>query len=131
MEQQLYNVIFMGPTQDDADHTDKLSQGLMDYFGLSIESVTKMMRWAPITVKKQVTFEEAADYRVVLESLGAHVKLESTDGAVEDKPVSQPETHKEASKRKSISKKTFVFMIATAIIMAIVITLWLVNIPIF
>jgi len=121
----------MGPTQDDPDHTDKLNQGLMDYFGLSIESVTKMMRWAPITVKKRLTFEEAANYRVVLESLGAHVKLESTNGAVQDKPVPQPETHKEASRRKSISKRSFVFMIAIAIITAIVITVRLVRISIF
>jgi len=128
MEEELYNVIFLGPVHnDDVDYANKLTEGLMDHFNLPIESVTKMMRWAPITVKKGLTFKEAAKYRVVLESVGAQVKLEPMDIATEDKPILQPETDAEVSHWKPTFEKPYLFFMAIAII-AIVILIGLLMI---
>lgn len=123
MKEKLYNVIFLGSTHNDVNHLSKLTEGLMDRFNLSISSANKMMSWAPITVKKGLTFEQAADYRVVLESLGAQVKLEPMDGASGDKPVFRHTLRTRASKRNP-----FLLITVMTIIIAIVLILLGVNI---
>lgn len=120
MEEKRYNVVFLGPAQTGEDYVNKLTKGLMAQFNLPIESVNKMMRWAPITVKKGLPFKEAANYRVILESLGAQVKLEPIDIVNEDKPVLQPETETDTSKQK-----IYLVIIATAVVIAIVIIIGL------
>lgn len=123
MEEKLYNVIFLGSARSDMNHLNKLTEGLMNRFNLSISSANKMMSWSPIMVKKGLTFEEAANYRVVLESLGAEVKLEPMDGASGDKPVFQPTLRTRASKRKP-----FLLIIVMTIIIAIVMIILGLNI---
>ncbi|RLB05706.1 MAG: hypothetical protein DRG50_06825 [Deltaproteobacteria bacterium] len=118
MEDKLYNVIFLGPAHNGADYVNKLTEGLMDRFNLPVESVTKMMRWAPITVKKGLTFKEAAKYRVVLESLGAKVKIEPQAIANGEDPPLRPETEAAFFKRTP-----YLLLIATAIIIIAVVVI--------
>lgn len=116
MGEKLYNIVFLGPAKDNADYVDRVAVGLMASFNLPIESATKMISWAPITVKKGLTFKEAANYRVVLESLGAQVRLEPMDNASGDKPVFRPETDTEVSKRRP-----YLLLVVMAIITTMVI----------
>ena len=76
MKEKLYNVICLGPAHNNLDSVDQLIERLRHHLALPIESARKMITCAPVTIKREVTFEEAANYRVDLESLGAHVRLE-------------------------------------------------------
>ena len=76
VQQTKYKVIFLGPAQDGFDYVNKLTQNLRERFNLSIEAVARLMKSAPVTVKKEVTLEEAQKYKRALEAIGARVKLE-------------------------------------------------------
>lgn len=102
MEERFYNVVFLGPAHNDVDYVNKVTAGLLACSNLPIESVTKMMMWAPLTVKKGLTFKEAANYRIILESVGARIKLEPMDNASGDKPVFRHTRDAKASKRKPV-----------------------------
>ncbi|MBW1996748.1 MAG: YIP1 family protein [Deltaproteobacteria bacterium] len=90
-----YKVIFLGPAQSGIDYVNKLTVGLRDRFNLSIEAVTKLMRLAPVAIKKEVTLSEAQRYKGALEAIGAKVRLEPMEGIKEEvqreeKPAPSP-----------------------------------------
>ena len=70
-----YNVTFLGPTQNDLEHVTKLASGLKERFKLSDEVVTRMMRMAPVIIKKGATAAEAERYKAALEAMGARVNV--------------------------------------------------------
>jgi len=81
-----YKVTFLGPVQNDIANVNKLAQGLKDRFKLSDEAVTKVMRMAPVVIKKDATLAEAQQYKGVLEAIGARVQLEPIE-----EPREQPQ----------------------------------------
>jgi len=74
-EEAKYNVTFLGPTQNNLEHVTKLASGLKERFKLSDEVVTRMMRMAPVIIKKGATAAEAERYKVALEAMGARVNV--------------------------------------------------------
>ena len=78
-----YKVTFLGPARNDLEHVNKLAEGLKDRFKLSDEAVTKVMRMAPVVIKKDATLAEAQQYKGALEAIGAKVQLEPIEEAIE------------------------------------------------
>ncbi len=74
-----YTVIFLGPASKNFNLVDKLVKNLQVYFRLSAQNVTKMMRLAPITVKNGINLKEAQRYKMLLEEIGANVRIEPMD----------------------------------------------------
>ncbi len=74
-----YNITFLGPVQNDLEHVNKLAEGLKVRFRLSDEAITKVMRMAPVAIKKDATLAEAEQYKGVLEAIGARVKVEPVE----------------------------------------------------
>ena len=74
-----YNITFFGPVQNDLEHVNKLAEGLKERFKLSDEAVTKMMRMAPVVIKKDATLAEAQQYKGALEAIGAKVQVEPVE----------------------------------------------------
>lgn len=70
-----YTITFFGPVQNDLEHVNKLAEGLKERFKLSDEAVTKMMRLAPVVIKKDATLAEAQQYKGALEAIGAKVQV--------------------------------------------------------
>jgi len=58
-----YKVIFLGPAQNDTDHVNKLTESLKDRFKLSTDAITKLMKSAPVSVKKELSLSEAERYK--------------------------------------------------------------------
>ena len=79
-----YKVIFLGPVHNDLANVNKLAEGLKDRFKLSEEAVTKMMRTAPVAIKKEATLAEAQQYKEVLEALGAKVQVDLLEEVKEE-----------------------------------------------
>jgi len=79
-----YKVVFLGPVQNDLANVNKLAEGLKDRFKLDDEAVTRMMRMAPVAIKKDATFSEAQKYKGVLEAIGARVQLEPIEEVLEE-----------------------------------------------
>ena len=79
-----YRVIFIGPVHNDLANVSKLAEGLKDRFKLSEEAVTKMMRTAPVAIKKEATLAEAQQYKEVLEALGAKVQVDPIEKVKEE-----------------------------------------------
>ncbi len=71
-----YNITFLGPVQNDLEHVNKLAEGLKTRFRLSDEAITRMMRMAPVVIKKDATLAEAQQYKGAFEAIGARVQLE-------------------------------------------------------
>jgi hypothetical protein len=71
-----YKVTFLGPAHNDIANVNRLAQGLKDRFKLSDEAVTKVMKMAPVVIKKGATSSEAQRYKEALEVIGARVQLE-------------------------------------------------------
>jgi hypothetical protein len=84
-----YRVTFLGPVHNDLANVNKLAEGLKDRFKLSEEAVTKMMRTAPVAIKKEATLAEAQQYKEVLEAMGAKVQVDVIE-EVKEEPQ-QPE----------------------------------------
>ncbi len=76
-----YRVIFLGPMAKDFGLVDKLVNNLQSRCNLPAHVVTKMLRLAPLTVKKEVTLTEARRYKMALEEMGARVRIELMDEA--------------------------------------------------
>ena len=74
-----YNITFLGPVQNDLEHVNKLAEGLKVRFRLSDEAITRMMRMAPVAIKKDATLAEAEQYKGALEAIGARVKVEPVE----------------------------------------------------
>jgi hypothetical protein len=74
-----YTITFFGPVQNDLEHVNKLAEGLKERFKLSDEAVTKMMRMAPVVIKKDATLTEAQQYKGALEAIGAKVQVEPVE----------------------------------------------------
>jgi hypothetical protein len=74
-----YNITFLGPVQNDLEHVNKLAEGLKARFKLSDEAVTRVMRIAPVVIKKDATLAEAQQYKGAFEAIGARVQLEPVD----------------------------------------------------
>lgn len=83
-----YKVIFLGPAQNTIEYVNRVAEGLQERFNLSADAVTKMMRLAPVAIKKEVALSEAQRYQGALEAIGAKIKLEPmeqfTEGAEEE-----------------------------------------------
>jgi hypothetical protein len=79
-EEGKYTVTFLGPAQNDLGHVTKLANGLKERFKLSDEVVTKMMRTAPVIIKKGATAAEAERYKAALEAMGARVNVAPARG---------------------------------------------------
>jgi hypothetical protein len=73
---QKYRVVFMGAAVKDFGMVDKLVQNLQNQCHISAQSVTKMMRLAPLTVKHGIDWYEAERYKRALEGMGARVEIE-------------------------------------------------------
>ena len=71
-----YRVVFMGPLAKDFAIVDRLVSNLQKRCNLPAQTVTKMMRLAPITVKKGISLLEAQRYKAALEGMGARVMIE-------------------------------------------------------
>jgi hypothetical protein len=71
-----YNITFLGPVQNDLYHVNKLSEGLKKHFKISDEAIAKVMKMAPVVIKKEATLSEAQQYKKALEAIGAKVQLE-------------------------------------------------------
>jgi hypothetical protein len=78
-----YKVTFLGPARNDITNVNKLAEGLKDRFKLSDEAVTKVMRMAPVVIKKDATLAEAQQYKEALEAIGARVQLEPIEETIE------------------------------------------------
>jgi len=74
-----YNITFLGPVQNDLEHVNKLAEGLKTRFRLSDEAITKVMRMAPVVIKKDATLTEAQQYKGAFEAIGARVQLEPVE----------------------------------------------------
>ena len=74
-EEAKFNVTFLGPAQNDLEHVTKLASGLKERFKLSDEVVTRMMRMAPVIIKKGATGAEAERYKAALDAMGARVAV--------------------------------------------------------
>jgi len=70
-----YTITFFGPVRNDLEHVNKLAEGLKERFKLSDEAVTKMMRMAPVVIKRDATLAEAQQYKGALEAIGAKVQV--------------------------------------------------------
>lgn len=79
-----YKVVFLGPAEGGVDSVNKLTAGLRDRFNLSIEAVSRIMRLAPIAVKKEVTLSEGQRYKTAFETIGANVRLEPMEEVKEE-----------------------------------------------
>lgn len=79
-----YKVVFLGPVQNDLANVNKLAEGLKDRFKLTDEAVTRLMRMAPIAIKKGATFSEAQKYKEFLEAIGAKVQIEAVEEVQEE-----------------------------------------------
>ncbi|MCJ7664804.1 MAG: YIP1 family protein [Desulfobacterales bacterium] len=84
-----YKVTFLGPARNDITNVNKLAEGLKDRFKLSDEAVTKVMRMAPVVIKKDATLAEAQQYKGALEAIGARVQLEPIEEAREELQLTQ------------------------------------------
>lgn len=71
----------LGPVRNDIVNVNKLAQGLKARFRLSDEAVTKVMKMAPVVIKKEATLSEAQQYKEALEAIGAKVQLEPIQSA--------------------------------------------------
>jgi hypothetical protein len=83
-EEARYRVTFLGPVHNDLANVSKLAEGLKDRFKLSEEAVTKMMRTAPVAIKKEATLTEAQQYKEVLEAIGAKVQVDPIEEVKEE-----------------------------------------------
>jgi hypothetical protein len=83
-QEALYRVTFLGPVHNDLANVNKLAEGLRDRFKLSEEAVTKMMRTAPVAIKKEATLAEAQQYKEVLEAIGAKVQVDPIEEVKEE-----------------------------------------------
>jgi hypothetical protein len=128
MEEKLYNVIFLGPVNNGGEGVNELKERLIDHFKLSIESVSKMIKLAPIEVKRGVSFEEAAKYRVVLESLGAQVRLEPVGNTSMNNPGVKDAKETGVSKRENASKKFNIWFIIIVIAFLIILGMIIIGI---
>jgi hypothetical protein len=86
-----YSITFFGPAQNDLEHVNKLAEGLKARFRLSDEAVTKMMRMAPVVIKKDATLAEAQQYKGALEAIGARVQLEPVEVEPREEAGEQPQ----------------------------------------
>jgi hypothetical protein len=83
-----YTITFLGPVHNDLDHINKLAEGLKARFKLSDEAITRVMRTAPVVIKKDALWEQARQYKEVLEAMGAKVHVEPVEVApVELEPI--------------------------------------------
>ena len=78
-----YRITFLGPARNDLANVNKLAEGLKARFKLSDEAVTKVMRMAPVVIKKDATLTEAQQYKGALEAIGARVQVEPIEEARE------------------------------------------------
>lgn len=86
-----YSITFLGPVQNDLEHVNKLVEGLKARFKLSDEAVTKMMRMAPVAIKKGATLAEAQQYKGALEAIGARIQVEPVEVELLEETAEQPQ----------------------------------------
>jgi hypothetical protein len=79
-----YKVTFVGPVQNDLPTVSTLAGGLKDRFKLSDEAVTRMMKMAPVVIKKGATESEAQKYKQLLEAMGAKVQVDPIEEVPEE-----------------------------------------------
>lgn len=76
-----YKVIFEGAATKDFNVVDKLTKNLQNHCNLTAQSVSRMMRLAPLTVKNGVDLKEARRYQLALENMGARIRIERQNGS--------------------------------------------------
>jgi hypothetical protein len=86
-----YNITFLGPVQNDLEHVNKLAEGLKARFRLSDEAITRVMRMAPVIIKKDATLAEAQQYKGAFEAIGARVQLEPLEVEPRGEAGEQPQ----------------------------------------
>jgi hypothetical protein len=84
-----YSITFLGPVQNDLEHVNRLAEGLKARFKLSDEAVTKVMRLAPVAIKKDATLAEAQQYKGALEAIGARIQIEPVEVASREEEGAQ------------------------------------------
>ena len=97
-----YKVIFLGPAQNDTDHVNKLTESLKDRFKLSTDAITKLMKSAPVSVKKELSLSEAERYKEALEAIGAKISLEPMKGVEEQSQREKESTPQQSQPRPPI-----------------------------
>jgi hypothetical protein len=80
-QEERYRITFLGPVRNDVVNVNKLAQGLKARFKLSDEAVTRVMKMAPVVIKKEATLSEARQYKEALEAIGAKVQMEPIESA--------------------------------------------------
>jgi hypothetical protein len=83
-QERRYKVTFLGPVQNDLPTVSKLAGGLKERFKLEDEAVTRMMKMAPVVIKKRATVSEAEKYKEILEAIGAKVQIEPVEEAPQE-----------------------------------------------
>ena len=106
-QEKRYKVTFLGPVQNDLPTVSKLAGGLKERFKLDDEAVTRMMRMAPVVIKKRATVSEAEKYKEILEAIGAKVQIEPIEEAPQEPQNTEqvpPQPVKAGAERKQTAE---------------------------
>ncbi|NIM99479.1 MAG: hypothetical protein GTO24_15835, partial [candidate division Zixibacteria bacterium] len=79
-----YRVVFLGVTEGSGTGIQAFSQNLSKQFQIPIEKALRIAKSAPLVIKKNVSRSKAERYRQVFGKLGGQVRIEQTDGGIED-----------------------------------------------
>jgi hypothetical protein len=80
MDENGYEILFIGPAVDTAEERERVIQGFQARFNLSRERAERMLRRAPIVVKRVSTEKERDRYVEALRSIGAMVQVRKYSG---------------------------------------------------
>jgi hypothetical protein len=98
MDENGYEILFIGPAVDTAEERERVIQGLQARFNLSRERAERMLRRAPIVVKRVSTEKERDRYVEALRSIGAMVQVRKYSGDMAGERGSTPYRPREQRK---------------------------------
>lgn len=75
MDENGYEILFMGPATDTVEERERVIQGLQARFNLSRERAERVVQRAPIVVRRGLTEKERNRYVEALHSIGAMVQV--------------------------------------------------------
>ena len=75
MDENGYEILFMGPAADTVEERERVIQGLQARFNLSRERAERVVQRAPIVVRRGLTAKERDRYVEALHSIGAMVQV--------------------------------------------------------
>jgi hypothetical protein len=92
-----YRVTFLGPVHNDIANVNKLARGLKARFNLTNDAVTRIMKMAPVVIKKEATLSDAQRYKGALEAMGAKVQVEPIELEPIEEAQGEPQQAAEGS----------------------------------